>query len=128
MAERIYRDSNTLVEFNPIRSTITVDVSGCGDCYSFYYWNLSKVLRLFTRRYAQCRDINHGEDFKSLIYHNHLGIPTISKFNDTIYNIVKEYLHRKKLLIDKKDFKYSYLKDRPIELLKHLCEKYKIKL
>ena len=68
MVERIYKDSNTLVEFNPIRSTITVDVSGCGDCYSFYYWNLSKVLSLFTRRYIQCRDINHGEDFKSLIY------------------------------------------------------------
>ena len=64
MEERIYKDSNTLVEFNPIRSTITVDVSGCGDCYSFYYWNLPKVLRLFTRRYVQCRDINHGEDFK----------------------------------------------------------------
>ena len=128
MVERIYRDSNTLVEFNPIRNTITVDVSGCGDSYSFYYWNLSKVLRLFTRRVAQCRDINHGEDFKSLIYHNHLGVSTISKFNNTIYNIIKEYLRRQELLINKKDFKYSDLKDRPIELLKHLCEKYKIKL
>ena len=128
MAEQIYRDSNTLVRFNPIRSTIRVEVSGCDDCYSFYYWNLSKVLRLFTRRYAQCRDINHGEDFKSLIYHNHLGMSTISKFNNTIYNVIKEYLSKQKLLINKKDFKYSDLKDRPIEFLKHLCEQYKIKL
>lgn len=126
--ERIYRDSNTLVEFNPIRNSITVDTSGCGDNYSFYYWNLSKVLRLFTRRYVQCRDINHGEDFKPLIYHNHLGLTTLSKFNNTLYNVIKEYLHREKLVINKKDFEYSDLKDRPIELLKYLCEKYKIKL
>lgn len=128
MIERIYRDSNTLVEFNPARNTITVNVSGCGDEYSFYYWNLSKVLRLFTRRYIQDRTINHGEDFKSLIYHNHLKLSTMSKFNNTIYNIIKEYLHRQKLLINKKDFKYSDLKNKSIELLKHLCEKYKIKL
>ena len=128
MVEQIYRDSNTLVKFNPIRNTITVDVSGCGDCYSFYYWNLSKVLRLFTRRYVQCRDINHGEDFKSLIYHNHLSSITLLKFNNTIYNIIKEYLRRQKLLINKKDFKYSNLKDKPIELLKYLCEKHRIKL
>lgn len=128
MAERIYRDSNTSVEFNPIRNTITVDVSGCGDCYSFYYWNLSKVLRLFTRRYVQCREIYHGEDFKSLIYHNHLQLSTMSKFSITIANAIKEYLKERELLINKKDFKYSDLKDKPIELLKHLCEKYKIKL
>ena len=128
MVEQIYRDSNTLVEFNPVRNTIIVNVSGCSDCYSFYYWNLSKVLRLFSSRYTQYRTINHGEDFKSLIYHNHLKLSTLSKFNNTIYNIIKEYLHKQKLLINKKDFEYSDLKDRPIELLKHLCEKYKIKL
>lgn len=128
MVEQIYRDSNTLVEFNPIRNTITVNVSGCGDCYRFYYWNLSKVLRLFSRRLIQRREINHGEDFKSLIDHNHLGVSTISKFNITISDKIKEYLKERELLINKKDFKYSDLKDKPIELLKHLCEKYKIKL
>ena len=128
MAECIYKEDNTSVEFNPARSTIMVEVLGCGDCYSFYYWNLSKVLRLFTRRYSQYRVINHGEDFKSLIYHNHLKLSTMSKFNNTIYNVIKEYLYKRELLINKKDFKYSDLKDKPIGLLKHLCEKYKIKL
>lgn len=128
MVEQIYRDSNTSVKFNPIRDTITVDVSGCGDCYSFYYWNLSKVLRLFSHRLIQGREIYHGEDFKSLIDHNHLELSTMSKFNVTISDKIKEYLKERELLINKKDFKYSDLKDRPIELLKHLCERYKIKL
>lgn len=128
MVERIYRDSNTLVEFNPTRSTITVNVSGCSDCYSFYYWNLSNVSKLFTRRHIRCKEINYGEDFKSLIYHNHLKLSTMSKFNTTISNAIKEYLKERELLINKKDFEYSSLKDKPIELLKHLCEKHRIKL
>lgn len=128
MIERIYSDGNTLVEFNSVRNSITVETSGCGDSFSFYYWNLSKVSRLFSRRLIQGREINHGEDFKSLIYHNHLKLSTMSKFINTVSPIIKKYMKERELLVDKKDFEYSNLKDKPIGLLKYLCEKHKIKL
>lgn len=128
MRRCIYSDDSFNVELDTIRSIITVQTRGCGDYFQFYYWNLSNVLKLFTRRHNQNKEIRIHQDFKSIVYHNYLCSYTISKFINSIHSIIKEYLVEQKLLIDKKDFEYSNLKDKPIGLIKYLCKKHKIEL
>ena len=128
MKRCIYSDDNFEVEFDTSRNTIVVHTKGGGDYFTFYYWNLSKVLKLFTQRYNRSKEIRIYQNFKSIVYHNYLCSYTISKFINSIHGIIKKYLIEQKLLINKKDFKYSDLKDRPIEFLKHLCKKHKIEL
>ena len=128
MKRCIYSDDSFEVEFDTSRNTIVVHTRGGGDYFTFYYWNLSKVLKLFTQRYNRNKEIRIHQNFKSIVYHNYLCSYTISKFIDSIHGIIKKYLIEQKLLINKKDFKYSNLKDRPIGFLKYLCKKHKIEL
>lgn len=128
MKRCIYSDDSFKVDFDTSRNTIEFHTRGSGDYFTFYYWNLSKVLKLFTQRHNQNKEIRIHQYFKSIVYHNYLCSYTISKFINSIHNIIKEYLFEQKLLINKKDFEYSNLKDKPIGLLKYLCKKYKIEL